>query len=414
MGPRSRSSVTLVVLLGLILGGLGQVHARVDLVEGETVRLSVDGYVMSLGGVQVSSVNDALALGLPQHTGLQSTVARANLKLAFGDSVVIEGAQVLSYVLTSEPTDQSSPMGLGVSPPPSRWLDLRAPIVETSTATLAADVDRLVIRIFAGPVDLSVGRQAVTWGRSMMFKPTDIFTSLSALDLDQTQKRGVDAVRASTSVGGVELDAVVVHRGELDQLSGGARATFYLDVMDVWTGFARNWDQVMFLGGISGELGSFKLRGEGSVPWDEETEGVELPRVTLGVDYFHPRWIVAMELHHNGSGADKPSQYLAHALTSRHLARGEVLNTGRWYGGGLVSFSPIDTVHFSVTTMANLQEPSAVFAVSAQLDLPHSTQLGLGTFTSVGARPSFSPVMDLGSEFGAYGHLVFLQLSTFM
>jgi len=90
------------------------------------------------------------------------------------------------------------------------------------------------------------------------------------------------------------------------------------------------------------------------------------------------------------------------------------LNLGRWYGGALVSFSPIETVHLSVTNMTNLQDPSAIFVASAQLDLPHSTQLGLGAFTSVGARPSLVPELDLGSEFGAYGHLLFLQLSVFM
>jgi len=79
-----------------------------------------------------------------------------------------------------------------------------------------------------------------------------------------------------------------------------------------------------------------------------------------------------------------------------------------------VSYSPIDTVHFSVTNMTNLQEPSAVFALNAQLDLPQSTQLGLGAFTSVGARPTIGSAPELGSEFGAYGHLVFLQLSVFL
>jgi hypothetical protein len=414
MGGRSRTSALLALFVAMFVGD-GSALARVNLMEGDTVRLSLDGYAMSLGGMLVSAVDEAPSVGLPQHTGLQSTVARANLRLSLGDRLTIEVAEVLSFVLTSEAVNQSSSMGLGTSRSPSRWLDLSVPIIETSTATLAADMDRLLLRAFVGPVDLTIGRQPVTWGRSLLFKPTDIFTSLSPLDLDQTQKRGVDAVRASTSVGpDVELEALVVNRGELEQLSGGARATFYLDTMDIWVGVARSWDQELLLGGASGEWGSFKLRGEGALPWNEETEALEPPRVTLGADYFHPRWIVAVELHHNGAGAKEPAAYLSHALSNRHLARGEVLNLGRWYGGGLVSFSPIDTVHLSVTNMTNLQEPSAVFALSAQLDLPQSTQLALGAFTSVGARPVVGPVPELGSEFGAYGHLVFLQLSVFL
>jgi len=415
MTPSLSPRALIAPMAAVVLLWTGVAHSRVDLVEGETVRLSLDGYVMSLGGVQISEVKDAAALGMPEHVALQSTVARANLKLAIGDWLVMESSEVLSFVLTSEPSDQSSPMGLGTSPAPSRWLDLSVPFLETPTARITKDIDRLLVRIYAGPVDLAIGRQAITWGRSMMFKPTDIFTSLSPLDLDQTQKRGVDAVRASTSLGtSVEIEALVVDRGELEHLSGGARATFYLDTMDVWAGLARSWDQLLVVGGAAAEVGSFKIRGEGAVPWDEETEQVELPRVTLGADYFHSRWVVAMELHHNGAGAESSSDYLAHALSSRHLARGEVLNVGRWYGGALVSFSPIETVHLSVTNMTNLQEPSAVFVASAQLDLPHSTQLGVGAFTSLGARPTVAPAMDLGSEFGAYGHLMFIQLSTFM
>ncbi|MEC9072667.1 MAG: hypothetical protein VX938_09825, partial [Myxococcota bacterium] len=286
MIPRPPPRALIAPVMATALLWVGVAHGRVDLVDGDRVRLSLDGYVMSLGGVQVSEVEDAAALGMPQHVGLQSTVARANLKFALGDSLVMEASEVLSFALTSEPSDQSNPMGLGTSPAPSRWLDLSSPLLETPTARLTRDDDRYRVRLYLGPVDLSVGRQAVTWGRSLMFKPTDIFASLSALDLDQTQKRGVDAVRASTSLGSsVDLEALVVDRGELEELSGGVRATFYLDTMDTWVGVARSWDQILLLGGAAAEVGSLKIRGEGAFPWDEVTEEVASPRVTLGVDY---------------------------------------------------------------------------------------------------------------------------------
>ena len=184
--------------------------------------------------------------------------------------------------------------------------------VNEDGARLEHDIDRLVARLYTEHLDLSVGRQALTWGDAKLFSVADIWTSFSPFELDLSEKRGVDSVRALTSLGmWGELEALIVDRARLGELSGGARLTLYLDDADTYFAAAKNWQDIWFAAGISAEYELFGFRAEASwTSWDLDEEQVELPRLTLGCDWFGESLMIAAELHYNGLGAQQSRDYM--------------------------------------------------------------------------------------------------------
>jgi len=70
--------------------------------------------------------------------------------------------------------------------------------------------DRLNIRISFPRADLTLGRQAVTFGKTYFWNPMDVFLPFRIWDIDRDYKKGVDAVRLDIPLGlfsGISLTA---------------------------------------------------------------------------------------------------------------------------------------------------------------------------------------------------------------
>ena len=62
------------------------------------------------------------------------------------------------------------------------------------------DVDRLYLDWYTGPVDVRVGRQALTWGSARFLNPTDPFPEVLFAE-PWRPRRGVNAIRAHIPFG---------------------------------------------------------------------------------------------------------------------------------------------------------------------------------------------------------------------
>lgn len=386
----------------------------------------LSGYMRTLTGL---SIPDAAELGVPDVTRLHSAVVRTELRMAFTPDLQLDVHSRLFFQYSTPAQEAGSgAFGVGTTLPPSRTVDLSTEPVNRPGVVLQHDLDRLALRWFIGPVDVVIGRQAISWGMSNLFNVADVWAAFSPFDLDQTQKRGIDAARVTTSpVDFLELDFVVADRGSLDDLSGGVRATFFLDFADVYVATAKVWDEVVFAAGIDAAIDVFKLRAEVLLPvniadGDIDEGEVGLPRATIGFDWFHPNWLISVEGHFNGAGAEKADDYLGHLASSEVFARGESYWLGRFYGGVIVNWRPLETISLGTSVITNLTDPSALVSLSATWTPVQDVELSVGSFTSIGARPegtAFGSGADavvvprLQSEFGSYGHLVYLQGAVF-
>lgn len=402
----------------LLLGGAA--HAAIPIVETDAVGLSIAGYFRAFTGYMRPDTGDMPDVGIPEELripeelGLHTTVVRTELKLSISDIVTLDVHSRFQWQLTSEPLGSSGGVGVGVSAPPARSVDLRSDLIDTPRHQLNHDLDRLAVRLYLGPVDVVVGRQAITWGTATLFPVADVWTTFSPFDLDTSQKRGIDALRVTVGLTDrVELDALVADRGSVEDLSGGVRTVLYLDDLDLWIGAAKIYEEIALMVGVSAEVETVKLRADLMGLYDIDDVEVQLPRVTLGVDWFASGdFMLGFEAHFNGAGAE-PGDYFTHASASEELARGEVYLMGQWYAGLLAMYKPHELVNLTLTSMMNLVDPSAMIAWGVAYQLAQDVEVSLGGFHGIGEGLNVNTPDILVDELGAYGQLVYLQLAAF-
>lgn len=386
--------------------------AQFSLLEGENASLELGGYLRNLTGLY------DLGYEIPDSEsllGFNAQVIRLKWTARFGESVVLELHDRFQTQLSSEnATFGASQAGFGVSVVPGRSLDLRSDIIREDRVQAWHDVDRLSLTLFTGLGDMTVGRQAITWGISNLFPVADLWTQFSPFELDTEEKPGIDAFRLLSYPGsGLELDVVVADRGSADDLSAGVRGGWILSWADVYLAGGKFWNQLLGMAGISAPLGSWKLRAEGTLPYDLDQDTGKLPRVTLGVDLLGGETILSAEYHFNGVGATESRDY-TQVLQDPRFARGESYYLGRHYLGGMANWTPgNDRLALTLSAMANLQDGSTIWTPFLTYDFGQETRISIGGMVSTGDTPEMGEAPQLRSEYGMYGDLLFTRMSVY-
>lgn len=406
-----------LALLGATLVAPEGTRAAAALIESEGAALRLGGYARTLAGVHEPNLEVAGGFDAPGATraqGASANVLRLEWAAALGETVSAEVHQRAFLRASGEGSPAGGPaLGVGASTAPRRSLDLRGQAYDGDRLQAEHDLDRLVVRARLGAFDVSVGRQAITWGVSELFAVGDPWNPFSPFELDTSQKRGIDAVRVIYSASrALELEAVVADRGSLRDLSGGVRVASYGSIADLHVAAAKQWEELVAFAGASATVGSLKLRGEAVVPYDTERRVATRPRATLGVDWMRPDLTLTLEGHYGGAGAAHREDYAAH-LASPLFARGEAYLLGRWYAGAAAGWKVTELLQAALSVVANLQDPSAVLSGAIAYQVSQETELSLGAYRGVGARMLLGPEPRLRSEMGSVGTLYYLALATF-
>ncbi|MCA9738206.1 MAG: hypothetical protein KC645_11335 [Gemmatimonadetes bacterium] len=371
------------------------------------------GYVRSLSAIQALGYTPP---GADRRSAFNAEVVRLRWQLAFGEHVGVDVHDRLQLQMSTTPEAFGSGVtGFGVSAVPGRTVDLETTFVDEPGFRVWHDLDRLALRVRADAVDLTLGRQAITWGISTLFPIADLWAQFSPFELDTEEKRGVDAVRALLYPRpGLELDAVVADRGSVDDLSGGMRATVELPTADVYVAAGKFWRELIALAGVSWVLDTWKIRAEVATPYALDRGGWRDLRATVGADRLGSTWIASVELHRNGLGTSETARYVEH-LTAPEFARGETYLLGRTYLGGTVSWQSGDRVTLAAAGRANLDDASVSITPFASYDLGQSARLSLGALLTRGRSPRFADSAPplLRSEFGTYGQLVYTAVALY-
>lgn len=421
-GPRSRSGqghgfdsrrIPCLALLGLwALLAPSPAAAQFTLLQGEKASLELGGYLRNLTGIY------DLGYDTPDSEsplGFNAQVIRLKWTSRFGESAVLEVHDRFQTQLSSEySTFGASQAGFGVSVVPGRSLDLRSDLIQKDRVQAWHDVDRLSLTLYTGFGDMTVGRQAITWGISNLFPVADLWAQFSPFELDTEEKPGIDAFRLLSYPGsGLELDVVLADRGSAEDLSAGIRGGWILPWADVYAAGGKFWNEILGMAGISAPLGSWKLRGEGTLPYDLDEDSGKLPRVTLGVDRLGGETMFTAEYHFNGVGATG-SQGYAQVLQDPRFARGESYYLGRHYLGGMANWTPgNDRLALTLSGMANLQDGSTIWTPVLTYDFGQETRISVGGLLSTGEAPTMAGTPVLRSEYGMYGDLFYTRMSVY-
>ena len=305
---------------------------------------------------------------------------------------------------------------VGVVPGGGEWLNLQWSIADRTHLLWQHRFDRLNVgwRPTSG-LELSVGRQAVSWGTTLFLTPADPFSPFSPADPFREFRAGVDAARVRISPSPLsEIDVVV----RPTKTEVGEEATALARGLVT----VKNWE-ISGWGGalygdpagavaVAGALGAWAVRGETVVrTLDRETRF----RGTVGLDRLFQvngrDTYVLVEYQHDQLGANGPDEYLD-VVTSTPFARGELQVLGR----DETVFQASVQVHplWSVAGLWlwNLNDQSALLSPSVAYSLSNEASIAGGVLVGVGDDDA-TRQCPLPSEYGVAGVTAYLSASWF-
>ncbi len=314
------------------------------------------------------------------------------------------------YVLTTE-TGGNVPLVRAetnlLPAPPSTWFNLTETFVNHGQTIGAQSIDRLSVAYAAPDFVVRIGRQALTWGSGLVFRPMDLFDPFSPSATDTEYKPGTDMLYTQWLFDdGSDLQFVVVPRPARTGAAPSSNASsIALRLQTSLFGHNTTWLLARDYGDWVGALGvNGALAG---ATWNIEfvptfvdtgpTRFSALANISDAVTLASRNATIFAEYFHNGFGVDGNAGYDLSALPPDlviRLARGQLFDTRQDYLAAGLTLEVNPLLDVSPTVIADLNDSSifALFAgtysLSENLNLVAGVQLPVGpAHTEFGGLP---------------------------
>lgn len=295
----------------------------------------------------------------------------------------------------------------------NRRLDMDKTWQHGNHGTSYLQADRLNLGWHSRSMDVTLGRQAIGFGRILIYSPLDVIAPFAPDALDTDIRNGVDALQIIYNYG---LDGQIGANavwGESNSdnsfLATWTDNRHGVDLLMI-TGSLR--DRAMFGAGLAGNIGTVGLKGEFSVykgkdlnePDGDLHDSYALAAIETWYRFDSGISLVLQYLY-NGPGVDKPEDYYK-ALTSAPLQEGLTYLLGRHYMMAAPSYEIHPLVSVQGLLIYNIEDESALFRPTLDLNLTDNMSLQIFWTGHVGQEPrvssSFQPP-EPRSEFGMIG-----------
>jgi hypothetical protein len=275
-------------------------------------------------------------------------------------------------------------------------------------ANLASDIDSAVItldhqhflnhayvRFQPGPVQLTVGKQYLTWGAAWAFNPTELFRPKDLFE-PTYEREGVGALSTTLSLGSLsDVMVAFVPDGAFDTSGKLIRARHHVAGFDlsalaavthealVPAGLGIDPDpleqRVTVGGDVSGELLGLGIWAEGI--WSDHANR-RWAEITLGGNYsFTDGTLVLVEGYYNGRGQSQ-NPYPVESWLSRLAGSSRSLGTAMFYASGSRPLGQLWHVGMSVLGNAGdgslVLIPSVAYAFAENVDVVFNGVLTIG------------------------------------
>jgi hypothetical protein len=378
---------------------------------------SLRGYIKSYGLAQEGVEIDDAPPGLVDDKSLYQSQNAIRMMFEGSPSEVM--AWQLHYELTPifySSAVEANPLStstLAIGTNSYRISDID-PVLGTATEKSATlnNLDRLNLQLRLEPGDLTIGRQAISFGSARVINPTDVFLPFEVQTLNQEYRIGVDAVRFQQPLGELgELDMGII-LGEDARAENSAvfiQALNNISGMDLHGTVMRFSDQNLAGFGIQSALGNFGFWFEAAHVWN----GDEYTRASTGLDYSFSENVFGMlEYHYNGAGSDSPEEYLD-LFDDFAYQKGGVFLLGQNYIIPSVSWTASALLSISIQAIVNLDDSSAFVNLAGDYSVSDNLYSSFGVYVFTGDRLEFitdPPNVMLGSEYGINPNLLYLSL----
>jgi hypothetical protein len=278
----------------------------------------------------------------------------------------------------------------------SGYFDWERRFVDEDRAVVVGSVDRAWLIAYAGPVQITAGRQRVAWGTNLVWNPIDIFNPASPLDFDNEEKPGTDAGRVQVYLGpSSKAEAAVAPARDSDRTVSAAQL-----VLNRW-----GYDWVV-LGGrrgtetVAGWAWAGEIKGggfRGEFLYERPRGGGSVLRGSLDGDYaFRSTLYLHGALLYNSGGTTGSGGGLR--LLSAY-ARGW-LSPGRISIYAEVGRDATPLLHADLAAILNAYDGSSY--VGPSLTWSAATDLDVSAMGFIFAGPA-------GTEFGDDGNIAMVR-----
>ncbi|MDP6358040.1 MAG: hypothetical protein QF473_23190 [Planctomycetota bacterium] len=300
-------------------------------------------------------------------------------------------------------------------------------------------VDRLNLRVSFPAIDITLGRQAITFGKAYFWNPLDIYLPFDPRQFDRDYKPGVDALRIDVPIGDFTgLNLIAATGGELAVT--GEFLNEKSDFNTSWYGSSvlvrgyttvSEWDLAFQTGKVyggyqsggaaSGEVGKLSLRLEAAYLAAQDSPALPLGlrgdlvedhlQAVVGIGHrFESSLDLEAEYFFNGAGEDED---LNAALL--RFNTGGALNLSRHLAGVTASYEIMPILIGRLVALVSLTDQSAQIQPGFTLSVSDETDFLIGASLNVGDRPrqSLGPLPEVRSEFGSQPNVLYMELKIY-
>ena len=311
----------------------------------------------------------------------------------------------LHYVVAFDDGDsvrlQRAERSLLPEPPPT-WFNLTETFEDHAQIVATQKIDRLSLTYTSPHLVVRIGRQALTWGSGLVFRPMDLFDPFSINATDTEYKPGTDMLYAQWLFGdGSDVQFIVVPRparlGAQPSADASSLALHLHTTMlhhEVSGLLARDHGDWVAGAGLNGALDGSSWNIE-FVPTFLNRGGARLSalaNISDATTLFERNATVFGEYFHNGFGVGSQDFSLATLppdLVER-LERGQLFNTRHDYLATGLTLEVDPLLSVSPTLIAQLNDASLFALVAATRSLSDNLALVGGIQTPIGpARTEF-------------------------
>ncbi len=287
------------------------------------------------------------------------------------------------------------------------------------------EIDRALISVRQDWGSIVVGRQAIGFGRGMLFSAVDVFAPFSPVEVDREWRRGVDALRVeyrTSPLTSLEVTAVFGDRWANSALLGRFRG--YIGDIDGEVIVGKRGRDAMFAATMSTVVGGAATHGELAffqTPEDQPDGGIFgkddlVAKAVLGASYtlnVGNGLTLLSEYHYSGFGIKDPANAMRlfrdNDFVERYL-RGDSQTLGRHTLAVQAAYPISNVLASSFLILESLTDGSGLASPGLMWTPTQTASITINAFMPWGARPRQG---QLRSEYGASPWTLFTQLSLY-
>lgn len=309
-------------------------------------------------------------------------------------------------------------------PAPYRLKQVDDPLVEVgSTFIYRHELDRAAVSISLPRAEVKVGRQAVGWGRGLVFGAVDVFAPFSPLESDREWRRGIDAVRLRAPLTDlISVDAVAAFGESMEESAFVGRVHGYVGDVDGELFAGSRCEDGFYGASLSFPVLEAELHGEVAVFVSPEplpaggsfgSDDVAVKTVVGGSRTFDLAGglMLVAEYHYSGFGfpdIEDASDYVDNPAFRERYVRGDGQVLGRHACAVQLSYGFAGVTPLSATWLMSPVDGSGVVIPSVVWVFSNSVTLTASAYVSHGAPPEGTRIL---SEYGGTPTSGLVQIS---